>query len=50
MVITKSALDMETELSSEDVSDSEIEDENLNYNEEPEVDNAESDQMGDDTE
>ncbi len=32
---TKSSLDMVTEPSSEDESDSEIEDDNLNYNEEP---------------
>ncbi len=42
--LTKSALDMETELSSEDVSDSEIEDENLNYNDEPEESNEDSEQ------
>ncbi len=37
---TKSSLDMVTELSSEDVSDSEIENESLNYDDEPVQDDA----------
>ncbi len=35
LLLTKSSLDMETELSSEDDSDSEIEKDNFNYNDEP---------------
>ncbi len=46
--ITKSPLDMETELSSEDDSDSEIEHESFNKDEEavPEYDTVDSDQTG----
>ncbi len=45
--ITKSPLDIETELSSEDVSDSEIEDESFNKDEEgvPEYDTMEEEQV-----
>ncbi len=45
--ITKSPLDMETEFSSEDDSDSEIEDESLNRDDEPQLDDDEEEHVGD---
>ncbi len=46
-LIPKSTLDMETELSSEDVSDSEIEDESFNKDDEPVPEYETEDPLGD---